>query len=62
MPDQMEMLELILTAEVLTLGKAIRAERLAKKGVDPGDCTAEAIRDVKVLRQRLMNDLAMTRI
>ncbi|WP_456021535.1 hypothetical protein [Pseudomonas protegens] len=60
MPDQNQMLELIFTAEVLTLAKAIRAEKLAKGGKDPGDCTAQAVRDVKVSRQQVMRIFAET--
>lgn len=54
MPDQKELLELILTAEVINLAKAIRAEKKLKNGRDPGDCTTEAIRDIKVMRAHVM--------
>ncbi|MHC8321187.1 hypothetical protein ACYZT4_10880 [Pseudomonas sp. GB2N2] len=62
MPDQNQMLELIFTAEILTLAKAIRAEKIAKNGRDPGDCVTEAVRDAKVSRENVMRIFSELRV
>lgn len=53
MSDQKEVLELILTAEVLSLAKAIKAAKVAK-GTTTGDCISDAVREIQSKRQQVL--------
>lgn len=49
-----EMLELLLTAEVLSLGKQIKASKAAKGTQTTSDCTSDAIREIKSKRAEVI--------
>lgn len=54
MPDQKELLELILTAEVLALAAAIKATMAAKGTTTTSDCISDAVREIKGKRQKII--------
>ncbi|MOA40025.1 hypothetical protein D3C78_1618540 [compost metagenome] len=54
MSDQKELLELILTAEVLALGAAIKAAKLAKGTQTTSDCVSDAVREIKSKRGKII--------
>ncbi|UST65950.1 hypothetical protein NF673_09425 [Pseudomonas moraviensis] len=58
MSDQKELLELILTAEVLALGAAIKAEKRANGTITTSDCINEAVRKIKSKRQKVIELLS----
>ena len=57
MPDQKEILELILTAEVLALGAAIKAAKAAKGTHTSSDCVSDAVREIKSKREKIIQML-----
>jgi hypothetical protein len=62
MADQKELLELVLTAEVLSLAAALKAERLAKSNVMGYDGIADAVRLIKSKRSSIIEALTQARI
>jgi len=57
MPDKKELLELILTAEVLALGAAIKAAKAAKGTQTTSDCVSDAVREIKNKREKIIQML-----
>ena len=49
-----ELLELLLTAEVLSLGKQIKAEKTADGTQTTRDCTSDAVREIKRKRAEII--------
>lgn len=62
MPDQKEILELILTAEVLALGAAIKAAKAAKGTQTTSDCVSDAVREIKSKREKIIQMLTQPTI
>lgn len=58
MVDQKEVLELILTAEVLTLAAALKAEKLSKSQVVGYDGISDAVRLIRSRRTSILESLA----
>lgn len=62
MADQKELLELILTAEVLALGAAIKAQKASRGTTTTGDCVSDAVREIKNKRGKIIELLTEHRI
>jgi len=58
MSDQKTVLEMILTAEVLALAAALKAERLAKSNVMGYDGISDAVRLIKNKRASILEELS----
>ena len=58
MENNKELLELILAAEVLSLGKQIKASKEAKGTQTTSDCTSDAIREIKSKRNKIISALS----
>lgn len=55
--ENQELLELLLAAEVLSLGAQIKAAKAAKGTQTTSDCTSEAIREIKRKRSSIIEAL-----
>lgn len=58
MADQKDVLEMILTAEVLALAAALKAERVLKSNVVGYDGISDAVRLIKSKRASILEALA----
>lgn len=62
MSEQKEILELILTAEVLALGAAIKAAKAGKGTQTTSDCVSDAVREIRRKRAKIIQMLTQPTI